>query len=931
MMAASASVAMVGVLLAATTARTIFEWSRLDRLTQWWHWLLLVAVCMVLFAYVTRLYRRDSLELPRGVRAGLLWLRLTALAGLLLFFFDLEKRTETENVRTSRVAVLIDTSQSMGLSDATQGNHDSRLSQIIATLSEGRLLNELLEKHDVSVYRFDQAAAPTEIGAFRRAAIVASTEIDSEVQVAAALLGARRIYTVAAVLTALACACLLVQWWVGWRGAEGEAYWLLAGTVLLVIGLVVAGVTNLRYPQFRMAEVLGRQPLDELARVDAEAMTDDGAVAAGQSRAPAVPADIDWEIELAPRGAETRLGEALRWTIDKERNGPLAGLLVVTDGCHNAGLSPQSVVQAAREAEVPLFPVGMGSEQLPRSIRLVDLELPPRVFPGDRFTITGYVQAHGLAGRSVEVSLEQRTSDDQPTSSPSSRRVTLGPDGEIHPIQFEVTPDSVGRFRWIMQAAGGANDDLDPRDNTKQGTVEVVERKSRVLLLAGGPTREYQFLRNLLFRDKSTQVDVLLQSAPAGAAQEANQVLVEFPSDRDALFEYDCLVAFDPDWTQLTLEQVRLVDEWVAEKAGGLITVAGPVNTGTWTRGGRGSDEQKLQIVKDLYPVVFISRGAASIQLGRVVSETAWPVQFTDEGQRAQFLWLEDSPTGNEEAWASFEGVYGYQALRGVKAGAQVYARFSDPQSATQDELPVYMAGQFYGAGRVFYLGSGEMWRLNSRDPKYFETFYTKLIRQVSQGRLLRDSSHGTLLVDNERCSLGDTITVRAALSDEQFRPLTVASVEAVVVHEDGLRQPLVLRRLTMSERPGMYSGQFTATREGDFRIDLAIPGVGDELLSRDVKVRIPTLEIEQPQRNDALLSSLAQQTKGTYSVGLETALGERGGIALAKRIAAKDQVTYLPGTPDRRFERRLMSWLMAMICGALSVEWLLRRLYKLA
>jgi hypothetical protein len=647
---------------------------------------------------------------------------------------------------------------------------------------------------------------------------------------------------------------------------------------------------------------------------------------------PADPTDIDWQTELAPRGAETRLGEALRWTLDKERNGPLAGVLVVTDGCHNAGLSPQSVIRPAREAEVPMFPVGIGSEQPPRSVRLVDLELPPRVFPGDRFTITGYLQAHGLTGRSVQVSLEQRTDDDQPTASTTSRRVTLGADGEILPIQFEVTPDAVGRFRWIMQATAGARDDLDPRDNIKQGTVEVVERKSRVLLLAGGPTREYRFLRNLLFRDKTTQVDVLLQSAPPQVAQEANEVLVEFPRDRDTMFQYDCLVAFDPDWTRVSLEQIRLVDEWVAEKAGGLITVAGPVYTNRWTRNSAGGDDdQKLQIVKDLYPVIFISRGAASIQFGRVTADTAWPVQFTDEGQRAQFLWLDDSPTGNQEAWASFEGVYGYQAIKGIKPGAQIYARFSDPQSATQDELPVYMAGQFYGAGRVFYLGSGEMWRLNALDPKYFETFYTKLIRHVSQGRLLRDSSHGTLLVDSERCSLGDTITVRAALSDEQYRPLTLPSVEAVVVHEDGMRQPLVLRELPMSERPGMYSGQFTATREGDFRIDLAIPGVEDEMLSRDVKVRMPALELEQPQRNDALLSTLANQTQGAYSVGLATALGERGTIPLAKRIAAKDQVTFLPGTPDRRFERRLMSWLMAMICGALSLEWLLRRLYKLA
>ena len=704
---------------------------------------------------------------------------------------------------------------------------------------------------------------------------------------------------------------------------------LLVGMLLLITATVVAGVTNLRYSQLTLAQIMGRGSVPDSVTVAAAVEAPEPSAASPTTM---TPEGIDWTAELTPRGVETRLGDALRWAIDRERDGPLAGIVVVTDGCHNAGITPESVIKAAQADNIRIFPVGMGSEKQPRSIRLVDLEIPPRVYPGDRYTITGYVQADGLEGRTIQLSLNEVTPDGESTGQQLERRVTLGADGEITPVQFEITPDKVGRFKWVMHVDVPERDDLDASDNTKQGRVEVVERKSRVLLLAGGPTRDYRFLRNLLYRDRTTDVDVLLQSAPPGAAQEADNVLLDFPDDRDTLFAYDCVVAFDPDWCNLSLEQIRLLDEWVADKAGGMIVVAGPVYTPGWTRGTRGgNDQQKLQIVKDLYPVSFYGRGAATIQLGRVGAEVPWPLQFSDEGRRARFLWLDDSPTASEEAWKSFAGVYGYQALRGVKPGAQVYARFSDPQAATLDELPVYMAGQYYGAGRVFYVGSGELWRLNAMDPGYFENFYTKLIRHVSQGRLLRDSSRGVLLVDNERCSLGDTVTVRAALSDEQYRPLTLEAVEANVIHEDGERQVLQLRRLATAERPGMYSGQFTATRSGDLRIDLGIPGVENDLLSRQVKVRLPVLEIEHPQRNDALLANLAKQTDASYTVGLAVATGERGGVSLANQIAAKDQVTYLPGTPDRRFERQLMTWLMTLICGTLSLEWLLRRIYKLA
>ena len=76
------------------------------------------------------------------------------------------------------------------------------------------------------------------------------------------------------------------------------------------------------------------------------------------------------------------------------------------------------------------------------------------------------------------------------------------------------------------------------------------------------------------------------------------------------------------------------------------------------------------------------------------------------------------------------------------------------------------------------------------------------------------------------------------------------------LVHEGGTREVLKMRRLPNAEREGMYSGQFTTARQGDYRIDLPIPDSDDELLTRSVKVRLPAREIEQPQRNDALLTA---------------------------------------------------------------------------
>jgi hypothetical protein len=234
----------------------------------------------------------------------------------------------------------------------------------------------------------------------------------------------------------------------------------------------------------------------------------------------------------------------------------------------------------------------------------------------------------------------------------------------------------------------------------------------------------------------------------------------------------------------------------------------------------------------------------------------------------------------------------------------------------------------------VFFQASGEMWRIRAVNDGYFEAYYTKLIRWASQGRLLRDSSRGVLLVDKDRCALGDHIIVQAILNDAQHQPLTADKVTASLVDPEGRRLPLEMRRLEEAARDGMYSGQFTAVIAGDYKVELQPPsGANDELLRREVRSRIPARETEQPERNDALLKDLADRTGGAYFVGFSAAMnrGGAGTASLANFLESQDQVTFLTGTPDKQFERILMTWLMAFICGVLCLEWLLRRLSKLA
>ena len=642
-----------------------------------------------------------------------------------------------------------------------------------------------------------------------------------------------------------------------------------------------------------------------------------------------------WVAKLQPTGLETRFGNAIVETIRHRSGDPLSGIVVFSDGSQNAGILPQAAISAAQEAGLPVFTVGLGAVERPANVNVYRLDAISRAFPGDPFTVSGLIRSHGndgqLAGRSVMVELLQREGARDAAgavpgtgTSIGSRKIVLGADGESVPVKFEVTPAEVG-LRTLCLRVRPPADDRNAEDDFLETEVEVVDRKDRVLLLAGGPTREYRFLRTLLHRDPSMVLDVHLQTAQPGMSQEADRILDDFPVTREEMFSYDCVVAFDPNWSALSEVQVDVLESWVAEQGGGLVVIAGPVFTGEPVGGW--VQDPDLEKIRDLYPVEF-SRHVAVWDVETETADEAWPLDFTREGLEAEYLWLGETATESQRVWGEFKGVFSYQPLRGAKPAATVLAHFSDPRAAQGDNGPVFLATQFYGSGRVFYIGSGELWRLRALDPRYFEKLYTRLIRHVSQGRLLRQSSRGMLLIDQERFSLGTTVNLRAQLTDERFAPLDIATVDLQAFLPDGSVRVVELQ--PAPSRVGAYLGTITVLEEGTYRLELPIPDSNERIVRR-IRAHVPDLERDDPVQNVRLLRRFAEETGGDYYANLSEAVDSANSGSIVNQLPDRTRTVVLAASPERLWTGPPLRWLLIGICSLLCFEWLIRRLSKLA
>ncbi len=445
---------------AVADAADRYRLAQWESFTEWWQAPLLALFGLAVIAFVVIMYRRDSVELRPGFGVLLAALRITAFVGLLLAYLNLQKWSEQKEVQKSRALVLVDTSISMALADADAStglapsassalagvDARSRIGQVISEFSSGQFLNELRKTHDVSVWHFDERLGRvTLLPKLTDAAMAAQTGADAAAARETEVLWLRYLFDAGLVVFGLSALSWIIRRLAGARrGGWISALGLTLGG-LLAFGSAAA--LNLSHPDDDFLVLIGwREPLppDANAQPAKPAATDDKEAKPEEK--------VDWVAALRAVGTETRIGESLRQLINDERSQPISCVILLSDGGQNAGLEPSAAIEAAQDAHIPVFAVGLGSDRRPVSVRIADFAVPVRVYPGDSYKVTVDLEAQGLAGRQVVVELESRPAgklqgaNAKSWNNEGTQNVTLPTDGHKERVTFELPgTKTVGR------------------------------------------------------------------------------------------------------------------------------------------------------------------------------------------------------------------------------------------------------------------------------------------------------------------------------------------------------------------------------------------------------------------------------------------------------------------------------------------------------
>ena len=565
------------------------------------------------------------------------------------------------------------------------------------------------------------------------------------------------------------------------------------------------------------------------------------------SRSTAV-GDVLEEIKsLEPAGEATRLGTAVRTVLDDFRGTAPAAIVVLSDGINTDGPSLAEVAPYARRKGVPLFTVALGDDRPVRDLKLTDLLVDEVVFVDDVVYFEVKLTGSGVEGRQVEVVLRQ-SGKREPLA---KTKVTIGPDGRPQQVRIPYRPKEEGEFRYVVEVEP-LEGELQTENNRLARTVRVRKEKIRVLLVQAYPSYEFRYLRNMLGRDATIELNTVLQEADLEYAEQDSTALRGFPVRREDLFKYDLILLGDANPAMFSPSMMQNLVDFVDQpgKGGALVCMAGPRYMPLAYR-----DTPLARLL----PVDVA--GARAPEPGRALNE-GFVVQPTELGLASPSMQLGDTPAENRAIWAALPPLY-WLLEAPSKPGARVLAEHPGRTGPDGRRWPV-ICMQYVGAGKVLFHATDETWRWRYRvGDVFFARYWVQTIRYLSRSKLFEGGRSAVLTTDRREYSRGEQVQVRVRFADERLAPAEDDGVTIVLEHQGHQSRRVKLYRSAAGR--GVFEGVLTNPPIGSYHVWVAVPTLEGRAPAADFTVVAPPGEFERIQVDAVEMRQAAERTNGAF------------------------------------------------------------------
>ncbi len=608
----------------------------------------------------------------------------------------------------------------------------------------------------------------------------------------------------------------------------------------------------------------------------------------------------------------------------------MASIVLISDGQATGGNDPYNIARDAKKKGIPIYTVGVGDPYKTKNVWIKDIVVPPQaVNPGDPFDVLGIIGFQRIDIKNINVQLVRQEiigNNFGPEEEPMTKVVTLpdktGEEDEqgIVEVKFRPALTNPGKYRYQLRIMTEIPDEEKTDDNMRfSSDVEVTDEKTRVLLISGAPTWEYQLVQRLLQRDPTYELSCWLQSMDTQRQQEGNISIDRLPETLLEFSEYNAVIMIDPD-PQRDLDKnfFDLLEKFVEEKAGGVMFMAGPKYTSM------ALSLSKSENLRKILPVEFPDASASLMGFDGAAS-TSTKMEINIPNINNQVMRFFQDPNENLNQWQAMPGVYwSYPAAKATPI-AKILIEHGDITLAVDSESPrpLLVAGR-YGLGNTLYMGFNGTWRWRrvGRQAHFFDAFWINVAKFLVANRSLQGSSRGTVDTDLPNYEIGTRVFFHGTFLDPQMKKSTLPAISAGVYVGD---EKIDTIQFKYQGSPGDYVADWLASRVGsvDVRAD-----IGGAVVSTTVKIEQPRAEMKSTALNASVLKEIAKESGGEY-FSIDN-LEQLAGLVYAspQRIEQSTSPEPIWGMPEVRRSFLLMCFLLPFVL--LTTEWALRKAFKL-
>jgi hypothetical protein len=192
---------------------------------------------------------------------------------------------------------------------------------------------------------------------------------------------------------------------------------------------------------------------------------------------------------------QSDLTTAIRETMNRYEGNNLAGIVLISDGIYNQGLSPLYLPY-----KVPVYTVGVGDTTDHPDVVLRGIDYNRIVYQGNKFPLRAEVAVKGMLNKEIVVSVLRQGKVLQQVRRNSGDRAM-----HLFDFQIDAYTQGIQRMEVRVDAVTGESN---LQNNRATAFVEVVEGKKKVLLVARAPHPDIKAFRTVVEKNPNYEFGV---------------------------------------------------------------------------------------------------------------------------------------------------------------------------------------------------------------------------------------------------------------------------------------------------------------------------------------------------------------------------------------------------------------------------------------